>query len=316
MGSFRGCLESPHVGLADDDPRSPPRGVCAVRARLARVWFRRSVRSFGARDGRARASQGYSGSASPQEPDPRRKPERFSVLLEAGNRERCSSVKIIVGHGSWRLPLISVVLVVLAGCSGPSRNRSGPERERSAMTSPPVQLVEASPGLRGQCQEAAAALGFGVPCPTSLPTVDGGLVDCRFHGCVAESGASGTIFFLNIEDFDAPSRYTGVGPSSGHLVVEGRRAASSPPRPCFDGRTIDSLDAGGRTAQVFECPGPSVRAEAEARHGEGAHTGHLLLAWSEGEINYAVSAHGHNDANRRLLVKLVKSIDVVFASMS
>jgi hypothetical protein len=74
---------------------------------------------------------------------------------------------------------------------------------------------------------------------------------------------------------------------------------------------VDLLEIAGRSVRVLKCPGASIRAEREIQHGEGAHTGHLLLAWTEGDIDYAVSAHGHTRVNRRMLRAVTASIAFV-----
>lgn len=119
------------------------------------------------------------------------------------------------------------------------------------------------------------------------------------------------IFFLNAEEFGAPLNYVGTGRGAGHLIIEARREADSPPRPCFDGELVEEQRIAGRPVAIYECPGSSERLEREIRHGEGAHVDHLLYAWSQNGIDYAASAHGHARANRELLARIVRSIQLV-----
>jgi hypothetical protein len=58
----------------------------------------------------------------------------------------------------------------------------------------------------------------------------------------------------------------------------------------------------------FNCPEDSVIVQREARHGEGAHAGHLLFEWNLDGIDYLASAHGHTSVNRELLKNVVTSV--------
>lgn len=189
---------------------------------------------------------------------------------------------------------------ILSACSA----ASGPEATR-------VSLVPSAPALHAQCVDAARVLGFPVPCPERVPTVHGAAAMCP---TTYVPSAGDPIFFCDIGGFDVPANYRGVDDRPlGHLIIEASRAADSPARPCFDGVATGSAVAGPWHVRLFECPGPSLRAEREIRHGEGAHVHHVLAQWWSGGISYVASAHGHTHTNRDLLMTMVRSIRLVSA---
>jgi hypothetical protein len=64
-------------------------------------------------------------------------------------------------------------------------------------------------------------------------------------------------------------------------------------------------------ATEYHCSADGLRVEREARHGEGAHLGHLLLAFTQDGIDYIASIHGYTDANFDVLKRLVASLSLV-----
>ena len=131
--------------------------------------------------------------------------------------------------------------------------------------------------------------------------------------CVGLAGERyAQIFALDFTGFDVAPDYAGIdGKPDGHLIVEARRDADSPPLPCFDGIQRGTQSIAGRRLIRYACPGRSLRMERLIRHGEGAHAGHLLFAWSASGIDYVASAHGDTATNARLLEQIVASIDLV-----
>jgi hypothetical protein len=120
------------------------------------------------------------------------------------------------------------------------------------------------------------------------------------------------VFFLEFSGFDVPADYVGVdGKAMGHLIIEASPQVDSPPNPCVRGTRLGDVAVGLWTATEFTCPNNSVIVQREARHGEGAHAGHLLFEWNQSGIDYIASAHGHTSVNRELLRLVVTSITLI-----
>ncbi|HKE75108.1 MAG TPA: hypothetical protein VKB57_15905 [Acidimicrobiales bacterium] len=172
-----------------------------------------------------------------------------------------------------------------------------------------VPLGEPAAGFARQCQEAAAALGFAVPCPTRLPLVGGERVGCA-GTCVGTTGAESEVqvFVLDVEGYDAVA---GAPDAVRHLVVEAFKADEAPPIPCYEGAAAGTAEADGVEVALLDCPPSSVALEANVQHGEGIHAGHLLGYWDSNGVRYAVSVHGVADDSGALLQRLVSSIQLV-----
>jgi hypothetical protein len=120
------------------------------------------------------------------------------------------------------------------------------------------------------------------------------------------------VFFLDFTGFDVPTKYIGVDRKAmGHVAVEARPQRESPPRPCIGGRRVGNVVVSQWTAIEYRCSKDNNRVERYARHGEGAHVGHLLLEWSQEGTDYIASAHGHTTANLDLLKKLISSMTLI-----
>jgi hypothetical protein len=88
-----------------------------------------------------------------------------------------------------------------------------------------------------------------------------------------------------VHRFDVPAAYVGInGKAMGHVAVEARPQRESPPRPCIGGRRLGNVVVSRWTAIEYRCSKDSNRVGRQARHGEGAHLGHLLLEWSSREL--------------------------------
>jgi hypothetical protein len=173
-----------------------------------------------------------------------------------------------------------------------------------------VALTKPAPGLAHQCRDAAKSLGFAVPCPTRLPLVGGKPVDCA-GSCIAIAGGEDTearIFFLNVEGYDANES---APEAVRHLIVEARKAPDAPPNPCYGGFPAGAVRANGQDVAVLECPPDSPQAQANIRHGEGAHIEHLLAYWDADGVRYVVSVHRTAVGTRVLLEHLVSTIELV-----
>jgi hypothetical protein len=167
---------------------------------------------------------------------------------------------------------------------------------------------------------AADELGFAVPCPTRVPTLEGRATTCPVRQpasaatpCVGREGLVGyPIFALEYTGFDVPPGYIGVdGKAVGHIVVEARPHRDSPPLPCIGATALAKVRLGQQTLAEFSCPNDSLRVQREARHGEGAYAGHLVVAWTVAGIDYLASAHGATTANLDLLKRLVRSMQLI-----
>jgi hypothetical protein len=204
--------------------------------------------------------------------------------------------------------MVTYLAVALVGMASVACSAGEDTSGKTPSTSTP-RLANPLPGFRRQCEDAAASLGFPVPCPKRLPLVSGKPIGCSGL-CVATAGSGETldrIFFLNVEGYDG-------GPSSEtvhHLIVEARRIERAPPSPCYGGVAAGKLKVNRQEVTLLDCP-PLVLSEgAMIAHGEGAHAGHLLGYWDEGGIRDVVSVHGSTKPHRRLLRQLVASIEII-----
>ena len=188
-----------------------------------------------------------------------------------------------------------------------------PEDTRSsAATESPLDVVlEPAPAsLHSSCVQAAAHLGFPVPCPSLVPAVAGVPATCT-RSCIGTAGGDETLhelFFYDVAEFDGGER---LGPVR-HLAIEARRLVDAPPVACFGGAPSGEIDDGA--VRLLACPGRdelSAESAAMIRHGEGAHTGHALGYWDVGGVRYVVSVHGTSDSSRQLVETLIAEVDLV-----
>ena len=209
--------------------------------------------------------------------------------------------------GRWCVCL--AVAIVVGGCSSAQQSSTeepSPATAAPAETVPKTALLPAAETLRFQCEQAAVELGFAVPCPSQLPTVDGAAPTCPVS-CVGQAGGGDTlheVFFLGVADFDGADR---LG-STRHLVVEARRLADAPLLPCFGG--VDANDA-HPTMRLLTCVESSAELQANVQHGEGAHAGHILGYWDDAGVRYSISVHGDGDQNRMLVNEVFEAISLV-----
>jgi len=119
------------------------------------------------------------------------------------------------------------------------------------------------------------------------------------------------VFFLEFTGFVVPPGYVGVdGKPDGHVTLEARPTADSPPKPCIGGTFLGTVKVGIWMTKEYICPNDSLRVEREAQHGEGAYVGHLVLEWQVSGTQFIISAHGHTTANLALLKRLGGSIEM------
>jgi hypothetical protein len=182
-----------------------------------------------------------------------------------------------------------------------------------------VTLVAASAQLASECAAAADQLGFAVPCPSQVPSVDGHAMACpepvgqNTTPCVGREGLAGyPVFALDFSGFDVPDGYVGIdGNASGHVFIEARRQSDSPQQPCIGATHSGTVVAGRWNTIAYRCSNDSLAVQRAATHGEGAYQGHTLLTWDQGGIDYIASAHGQTAPNRDLLVRLVQSMTLI-----
>jgi hypothetical protein len=128
--------------------------------------------------------------------------------------------------------------------------------------------------------------------------------------CVGLSGAPQyLIFFLQFAGFDKGW----IGPDgnpSGHLIVEAQRHSDAPTAPCI-GDALRTVAVSQWNATEYRCSSNGLRVERDARHGEGAHLGHLMLAFTQDGIDYIASIHGYTDANFNVLSRFVASVVLI-----
>lgn len=217
----------------------------------------------------------------------------------------------------WAIPLFFVVALGTS-CSGGSP-QSRPALTTLRPSSARVSLVAPPTELHRQCVTAADHLGFAVPCLTEVPETAGHAMSCPPQRTTTETPCVGLeglppypIFALEFTGFDVPPGYIGVdGKAMGHIFIEARPQTESPPLPCIGAQSLGPITIGTRFLADYNCPKDSLRVQREAMHGEGAYTGHLLVKWSDGGIEYIASAHGHTPANLNLLKRLVTSVRLV-----
>jgi hypothetical protein len=166
-----------------------------------------------------------------------------------------------------------------------------------------VHLVPTPSGLRRQCREAADFLGFAVPCPRLLPASSPGAVPRRFCDpqflCVPGDG-----FLFEERRLVLPPDSSGVdGQGRGRLAIAAATRVAAFPVACLGGRKVATIEVHGTRGNLYEC---SPQA--------GAHFGGVLLRWRDRGVVMAVSLHGHNELNRRLVVALVTDMEPVLPS--
>jgi hypothetical protein len=121
-------------------------------------------------------------------------------------------------------------------------------------------------------------------------------------------------FFLELARFDVGPTYRGVdGKAVGHLLVSATALRQAPTHPCI-GKVTGGFSISQRRITEYRCSDDALTVQRQARHGEGAHLGHLLLEWKQGGVDYVVSAHGYSSVNLALLRRLVASMTLVAAA--
>jgi hypothetical protein len=204
-----------------------------------------------------------------------------------------------------------IAILSLSGCTAGSSKAS----PASSAGQAEVHLVAATAELGNECAAAADALGFAVPCPAQVPSIDGRAMTCpplvgaATSPCVGSEGLPPYhVFALDFSGFDVPAGYFGVdGNPVGHIAIEARPHNQSPPSPCVGAVALGPVIAGSWTTAAFNCSNDTLEVQRAAMHGEGTYAGHTMLAWSQDGIDYIVSAHGQTTVNRDLLVRLVNA---------
>ncbi len=217
---------------------------------------------------------------------------------------------------------VFIVLSIVSACSNMRAAAGKPKGPRASALQASSQvpaLVAAPVLLRTECAAAALRLGYPVPCPQIVPSLSGVGMSCPHSVGAATSvpcvGLEGSppyfVFFLEFTGFVVPPGYVGVdGKPDGHVTLEARPTADSPPKPCIGGTFLATVKVGTWMTKGYVCPNDSLRVEREAQNGEGAYVGHLALEWQVSGTQYIISAHGHTTANLALLKRLGGSIEI------
>ena len=207
------------------------------------------------------------------------------------------------------IAIAGAALLAFSGCAS-SDSASG---HRSAG----VPLVAAPAEMHSQCSAAAARVGFAVPCPTVVPSLDHRGMTCdpttqdpaSFPPCTGTSGFVTPAFFVDFQGFRVGPDYVGVdGKPIGHLTLRAEPHREGP--PCF-GTVVGMIALPQHTATEYRCTNNTLRVQRDAEHGEGAYVGHVLLAWTQDGIDYSVSAHGHTAVNLALVERIAGSVELV-----
>ena len=218
---------------------------------------------------------------------------------------------------------VSMVILMVSACSTTRSPAGRPKASALQRSSQVPALVPAPDVLATECAAAAHQLGYHVPCPQIVPSLSGQGMSCPHSVGAATSvpcvGLEGSppysVFFLEFTGFVVPPGYVGVdGKPDGHVTLEARPTADSPPKPCIGGTFLGTVKVGSWMTKEYVCPNDSLRVEREAQHGEGAYVGHLVLDWQVSGTQYIISAHGHTTANLALLKRLGGSIEMTAPS--
>ncbi len=181
-----------------------------------------------------------------------------------------------------------------------------------------IALERAPAVVADQCQRAANAVGYPVPCPRLLP-FDG--YPTPIAGPFANSKKAHELFSTGFGSFRKfafgdmtfPAAGTALAlpfTSEGHLVI-----SASPPgtdlRHLLYGpaaRPDDPLVFEG-TAKVLGTRGEFVR--VLSTNSDSIFQGHLVLTWSSGGHYYAVGFHRVNAASRALDLVVARNVVLV-----
>jgi hypothetical protein len=202
--------------------------------------------------------------------------------------------------------LVLLLAVTLAACSGGDREAENSPAQTSGGTvseaqigtaadagQTPIELVPTDAGLLRGCRQAAAILGFAVPCPTRLPPTSAPIrceIPSDFSDAEVkpkEGCALGGGFILEPEN-----------PAVAHLVIEGSRDGFQ--SDCGERDPHRRVAVRGYEALLIDCPATA-----------GLHAGHVLLRWVEQGTFVTVSSHGHTDVNRQVIRDIGAGIEIV-----
>ena len=218
---------------------------------------------------------------------------------------------------------VVIVLLILSACSNirsPADKSNEPRVSVLEVSSQVPALVSAPDILAAECVAAALRLGYPVPCPRIVPLLSGVGMSCPQPAGAATSlpcvGLEGSppylVFYLEFTGFVVPPGYVGVdGKTDGHVTLEARLTADSPPQRCIGATFLGTVKVGHWMTKEYVCPNDSLPVEREARNGQGAYVGHLALEWQVSGTEYIVTAHGHTTANLTLLKRLGGSIKLI-----
>jgi hypothetical protein len=164
-----------------------------------------------------------------------------------------------------------------------------------------VYLVPVPDRVRRECRQAAARLGFLVPCPTLRPVPLRGSPPPAVCQRPPPCGDPEFGFLFQDSGFVVPSGFVGNWREVGQrLVVAAARRPTAAAVACVGERPVAQARVRGHRGGLFQCP-PDA----------GPHRDGLLVRWRERDTIMAVSITGHLAAHRRLVLALAAHLVLV-----
>ena len=156
------------------------------------------------------------------------------------------------------------------------------------------QYLEPTPHpLLRRCAAAAGVVGFRVPCPRLIP-----------FNAIPQLFPSRGQFVLEMSGFDAPSTYPRTAPGGYDLphhmfVMAAEPRLSRYVTSCTGGRPSGRTVVHGLRARWITCP-----------EGSEMNSGHVVLAWVQGGIDYAVTIHGDFPLTRMIAAAVAGAVRI------
>jgi hypothetical protein len=177
-----------------------------------------------------------------------------------------------------------------------------------------VYLVFVNPEV--QCIQAAARVGFRVPCPTRLPNPGAGSHQARcgdrtsFGRFTRPPCVRGRAFLLDQAGFGVPPGYGAGAIGGSHLVISASRGDDPGVAPsilrCPEARVVGSSVVRPSNASryfpalLLVCPKGDLLVDE-----------YLVLGWSDSGVVYQVAVRGEVPTNRRLLEAIASNLQLI-----
>lgn len=204
---------------------------------------------------------------------------------------------------AWFGVLVAALLASSTGCGAAvptspltTVRRTDPVIENTASVETlEIELHPTDSSLLQQCQDAANLLGFPVPCPSALPPTNQP-VRCRtpseFAAAVVtpkEGCALGRAFILVPDGFTNHEVH--------HFVLEASKTGRD---DCGEGDPQYPVPVKGTTGAVLDCS-----------EFAGLLSDHVLLRFELEGVVIEVSVHDRTEYNRRLVVAVAETIEMI-----